>query len=85
MKILFVRSGSRGARYGLKNGDILVGLDGYETLSDGNLQFVLDDNRLSKMDQLSFQIVRNGKQALMGRIDLKTPNSGGTRGVSGTR
>jgi len=89
MKILFVRSGSRGARYGLRNGDILVGLDGYETLGEANLKFVLASDRLKDMSQLSFQIVRNGNKALMGKIELAVPNVAArqtpARGVSGSR
>lgn len=89
VKILFVRSGSRGARYGLRNGDILVGLDGYETLGEANLKFVLGADRLKDMNQLSFQIVRNGNRALMGKIDMTTPGIAGQpsphRGVSATR
>lgn len=89
MKILFVRSGSRGARFGLRNGDILVGLDGYETLGEANLKFVLGSERLKDMSQLSFQIVRNGNRALMGKIDLSAPRVAArpvpTRGVSATR
>ncbi|MCH2203099.1 MAG: trypsin-like peptidase domain-containing protein [Fuerstiella sp.] len=71
MKVLFVQSDSAGARYGLRNGDILVGLDGYETLGEQNLSFVLNQSRLQIMDEISFQIVRNGNEALVGSIRLK--------------
>ena len=71
MKILFVQSGGPGARHHLRNGDILVGLDGYETLADQNLAFVLQDSRLKNKDSISFQIVRNGDQPLVGTISLK--------------
>jgi len=70
LKIVFVQSGSVGARHGLRNGDVLVGLDGYETLATQNLEFVLDETRLKKIGKLSFQIVRNGSQALVGSISL---------------
>lgn len=77
MKILFVQSGGPGARHGLRNGDILVGLDGYETVAAENLEFVLQDDRLRKMSRISFQILRNGDQALVGSISLT--DSGVTR------
>ena len=70
MKIRYVRRGSRAARDGLRRGDILVGLDGYETLDERSLAFVLDPSRLKTASRLSFQIVRNGHQALMGRLLL---------------
>ncbi len=70
MKILFVQSGGSGARHHLRNGDILVGLDGYETLAEQNLAFVLKDSRLKNRDTISFQIVRNGNQPLVGSIRL---------------
>ncbi|MEO2033755.1 MAG: trypsin-like peptidase domain-containing protein [Planctomycetaceae bacterium] len=71
MKILFVQSGGPGARHGLRNGDILVGLDGYETLAEQNLNFVLSDSRIRSTEKISFQIVRNGNEALVGSISLK--------------
>ncbi len=70
MKILFVQAGSLGARHGLRNGDILVGLDGYETLASQNLEFVLNEERIRNMTNMSFQIIRNGSQALVGSINL---------------
>ena len=71
VKIVSVRSDGPGARHGLRNGDILVGLDGYEILTDQNLNFVLDESRIQTMETISFQIVRNGNQALVGSISLK--------------
>ncbi|MCH2210312.1 MAG: trypsin-like peptidase domain-containing protein [Fuerstiella sp.] len=71
MKILFVRSDGAGARHGLRNGDVLVGLDGYETLAEQNLSFVLNEYRLRALDEISFQIIRNGNEALVGSIRLK--------------
>lgn len=70
VKIVFVQSGSAGARHGLRNGDVLVGLDGYEILTAQNLEFILDETRLKKTRKLSFQIIRNGSQALVGSISL---------------
>lgn len=71
MKILFVQSGGLGARHGLRNGDILVGMDGYETVAEENLEFVLNEDRVKEMNRISFQILRNGSQALVGGINLK--------------
>ena len=70
LKIVFVQRGSAAARHGLRNGDVLVGLDGYEMLIPQNLAFILDKTRLKKTETLSFQIIRNGSQALIGSISL---------------
>ena len=70
MKILFVQSGGSGARHHMRTGDILVGLDGYETIAEQNLAFVLKNSRLKNQDRISFQIVRNGKHPLVGSISL---------------
>jgi serine protease Do len=81
LKIVLVQSGSAGARHGLRNGDVLVGLDGFETLAAQSLEFILDETRLNKIGKLSFQIVRNGSQALVGSISLasKTRTVGNPR------
>ena len=73
LKIIFVQNGSTGARHGLRKGDVLVGLDGYEMLTAQNLEFILDETRLKKTRKLSFQIIRNGSQALVGSISLVSP------------
>ena len=70
MKILSVRSGSPAHRGGLRNGDVLVGLDGYETLGEPNLVFLLDSKRIESRSEIPFQIVRNGSRALMGALRL---------------
>jgi len=73
LRIIFVQSSSAAARHGLRTGDVLVGLDGYEILTPQNLEFILDENRLKKTRKLSFQIIRNGSQALVGSISLSSP------------
>lgn len=70
MKVTVVKSDSLSARHGIRSGDILLGLDGFETLGAENLKFILQDSRLSKMPALSFQIFRGGSGALMGEINL---------------
>jgi serine protease Do len=72
MKVVFVKSGSLAARHGIHNGDILLGLDGYETLAEKNLNFILQESRLQKMNTLSFQILRSGSGALIGSMDLRS-------------
>lgn len=72
MKVGSVRTGSAAARHGIRAGDILVGLDNYQTLGPENLRYILSDERLQAMTQLSFQIVRSGApQPLQGSMDLR--------------
>lgn len=73
MKVVNVRSGSVAARYGMKSGDILVGLDDYETLGASNLKFILSDERLKALQTMRFLIVRTGSATpLAGNLDLKS-------------
>ncbi|MEO2025587.1 MAG: trypsin-like peptidase domain-containing protein [Fuerstiella sp.] len=72
MKVVSVVSGGRAARHGIRRGDILLGLDGYETLDDRNLKFILLDSRLKNLKELSFQIYRQHHGALVGSMDLTT-------------
>jgi len=55
----------------VRKGDILLGLDGFETLNDRNLKFILQDSRVRRLETLSFQIHREGRGALVGHIDLR--------------
>ncbi len=72
MKITSVRSGSLAARHGMKSGDVLVGLDGYQTLGPDNLRFILSDERIVGMTAVSFQLVRTGlSQPLQGSLDFR--------------
>ncbi len=64
-----VDRGSKAERHGIRKGDLLLGLDRFETLNDRNLTYILQDSRLAKMKKLEFQIFRDGK-ALEGQIDL---------------
>ena len=73
MKISQVRTGGLGARHGLRTGDILVGLDDYETLGPANLKFILGDDRLKALNSISFLILRAGSvPPLTGQLDLRS-------------
>lgn len=68
MKIVSVDSGSLAQRHGIQTGDILLGLDGFETLSDRNLNFILQDQRLRDLKVMKFQIFR--RESLIGQMVL---------------
>lgn len=69
MKIANVAQGSLAEKHGIRRGDFLLGLDGFETLDDRNLNFILQDSRLKNLDTMKFQIFR-GNQALVGHMKL---------------
>ena len=69
MKIVNVSADSLAAKHGIKRGDVLLGLDGFETLDDRNLNFILQDSRLKSLTTMKFQIFR-GNQALVGHMKL---------------
>lgn len=69
MKIVSVDAGSLAQRHGILTGDILLGLDGFETLGDRNLNFILQDSRLRNLSVMKFQIFR--KESLVGQMVLK--------------
>ena len=71
MKVMFVRAGGIAARHGIRNGDILLGLDGYETLGERNLAFILNEDRIRTMRSIPFRIIRNGSGALDGSMNVK--------------
>lgn len=71
LTIVEVTSGSPAAVHGIQKGDVLLGLDGFETLNDRNLTFILQDGRLRKLKSLSFQIFRRSEGALVGQLELK--------------
>jgi len=69
MKIMNVSQGSLADKHGIRRGDYLLGLDGFETLDDRNLNFILQDSRLKSLTTMKFQIFR-GNQALVGHMKL---------------
>ena len=70
MKVVEVQRGSAAERHGIRTGDILLGMDGFETLDDNNLRFILKESRMRNLPSMSFQIYRQN-QALVGSIDLR--------------
>lgn len=64
-----VKSNSIAAKHGIKPGDFLLGLDGFETLNDVNLEYILNSNRMKKIRELQFTIFR-GNSALKGYMPV---------------
>ncbi len=62
-----IRANSPASRQGFQNGDILLGILRWETLSLDNVLFVLNQPELQQQAQVKFLLARNGK-VLMGHF-----------------
>lgn len=69
LKILEVRPESPAAKEGMRLGDVLVGLDRWETLESKNVVFALDQLKENHSDQLKFYLLR-GNETLFGHLKL---------------
>lgn len=65
LRVASVSSNSLAAKHRIKEGDFLLGLDGFETLNDGNLEYILNSIHRRKVRELQFTIFR-GTSALEG-------------------
>ena len=69
MNVVKVVRGGVAERQGVRAGDILLGLDGFETLDDRNLAFILDEKRLKTLSEVKFTIFRQ-QEALEGYMPV---------------
>ncbi|MBX3439744.1 MAG: trypsin-like peptidase domain-containing protein [Planctomycetaceae bacterium] len=69
MKVVSVRNEGPAERNGIKEGDILVGLHVWETISPENVDFVVSHPQLGKFNPLKFYIVRE-TETLYGYLQL---------------
>ena len=69
LRIVGVKSGSVASRF-IREGDILLGLDGFETLGPVNLSYILKADRLQKTTSMKCQIYRKGSTPLEGTLSL---------------
>ncbi|MEP3480072.1 MAG: trypsin-like peptidase domain-containing protein [Fuerstiella sp.] len=65
LRVASVNNNSVAAKHRIQEGDFLLGLDGFETLNDANLEYILNSNRMRKVRELKFTIFR-GSSALEG-------------------
>lgn len=69
LRVLKITRGSIADRHGIRPGDLLLGLDLYETVDDHNLAFILEDKRLRSLSEIKFTIYRN-TEALEGTMPI---------------
>jgi len=72
LRVVSVRSGSVASRF-VNEGDILLGLDGFETLGPTNISYILRDARISTAAPMKCQILRKGGSPIEGTLTLKNP------------
>lgn len=69
MKVVSIRHEGPAQRNGIREGDILVGLHVWETVSPENVDFVVSHPQLSKFNPLKFYIIRES-ETLYGYLQL---------------
>lgn len=72
LRVVSVRSGSVASRF-INDGDILLGLDGFETLGPTNISYILRDARITNAAPMKCQILRKGGNPVEGTISLMHP------------
>ena len=72
LRVVSVRSGSVASRF-VNEGDILLGLDGFETLGPTNISYILRDARISNSAPMKCQILRKGGNPIEGTLTLTNP------------
>lgn len=72
LRVVSVRSGTVASRF-VNEGDILLGLDGFETLGPTNISYILRDARISNAAPMKCQILRKGGNPVEGTLTLSKP------------
>jgi serine protease Do len=69
LRITAVRSDSTAAAQGIQNGDVLVGMHVWETISQENVRYVLNHSDLQRLQPIKFYVVR-GRETLYGHLTI---------------
>lgn len=70
LRVVAIKADSQASKF-VKEGDILLGLDGFETLGPVNLSFILKQDRIQNSNALKCQIYRKGSNPLEGTLLLQ--------------
>lgn len=71
MRVVEVRPGSPAAKEGIRSGDILVGMHGWETASSQDIDYIVTRPNLAEIGSMKFYVLR-GKTMLYGHLDMTT-------------
>jgi serine protease Do len=69
MRVLEIRGESPSAKAGIRQGDILVGLHQWETISQDNMSYIFNHKQLATFGPLKFYVLR-GAETLYGNVTL---------------
>jgi serine protease Do len=71
MRVVDVRPGSPASKEGIRSGDILVGMHGWETASNQDIDYIVTRPNLAEIGSMKFYVLR-GKSMLYGHLDMTT-------------
>jgi serine protease Do len=69
MRVVEVRPSSPAAQEGIRSGDILVGMHGWETASTQDIDYIVTRPNLAELGSMKFYVLR-GKSMLYGHLDM---------------
>ncbi len=80
MRVVEVRPASPAAKEGIRPGDILVGMHGWETASSQDIDYIVTRPNLAEMGSMKFYVLR-GKTMLYGHLDMTNSRAFATAAV----
>ena len=69
MRVVEVRPNSPAAKEGIRSGDVLVGMHGWETASTQDIDYIVTRPNLAEIGSMKFYVLR-GKSMLYGHLDI---------------
>ena len=69
LKVVGVRGDGPSAQQGIRYGDVLVGMQKWETISLDNVAYILDSDYVKRGSALKFYVIRNG-ETLFGHLKV---------------
>ncbi|MEN0111775.1 MAG: S1C family serine protease, partial [Planctomycetota bacterium] len=67
MRVVDVRRDGPAAAKGIRSGDVLVGMHIWETASDEDLRYIVNNRSIAEMDAVKFFVLR-GEETLWGKM-----------------
>ena len=74
MRVVEVRASSPAAEEGIRSGDLLVGMHGWETASAQDIDYIVTRPNLAEIGSMKFYVLR-GKSMLYGHLDVAPTSS----------
>ncbi len=81
MRVVEVRPTSPAASEGIRPGDVLVGMHGWETASTQDIDYIVTRPNLAELGSMKFYVLR-GKSMLYGHLDMASTASAATKSTN---